>query len=90
MQELCGHEAVAAMAVWALLGPEACFSVVPNSKAGDNRHKLEHSKFHTNVRKNFDTFRVTEHWNRLPRNVVESLSLRTFETRWDTFLCDLL
>ena len=30
-----------------------------------NRHRLEHSNFHMNVRKNFFTVRVTECWNRL-------------------------
>jgi len=30
---------------------------------------LEHRKFHTNMRKNFFMVVVTEHWNRLPREV---------------------
>ena len=34
--------------------------------------------------------RVTEHWNRLPRVVVESPSLETFKTRLDTALRPLL
>lgn len=34
--------------------------------ARSNWHKQEHRKFHTNMRKNFLTLRVTEHWNRLP------------------------
>jgi len=34
--------------------------------------------------------RVTEHWNRLPREVVESPSLETFKTRLDKVLCSLL
>ena len=35
---------------------------------------------HTNVHKNFFTVRVTEHWNRLPRKVVETASLEMFKT----------
>ena len=38
----------------------------------NNGHKLEHRKFHTNIRTNSFTVRVTEHWYRLPREVVKS------------------
>lgn len=34
--------------------------------------------------------KVTEHWNRLLRVVVESLSLAIFKTRLGAYLCDLL
>ena len=47
-------------------------------------------KFHLNVRKNIFTLRVTEHWNRLPREAVESPSLETSKTHLDTTLCNLL
>ena len=40
--------------------------------------------------KNFFTVRVKEHWNRLPRGVVESPSLGMFKTHLDTNLCSLL
>jgi len=33
---------------------------------------------------------VTEHWNRLPREVVDSLSLKIFRTCLDAYLCSLL
>ncbi|KFQ23985.1 hypothetical protein N331_04122, partial [Merops nubicus] len=51
-----------------------------------NAHKLEHRKFHLNMRKNFFTVRVPEHWNRLPREVVDSPTLETFNTRLHAFL----
>jgi len=40
--------------------------------------------------KNFFTLRVTKHWNRLPREAVESPSLEIFETRLDKVLYSLL
>ena len=43
-----------------------------------------------NMRKNFFPLRVTEHWNRLPREVVESHSLEIFKTHLDEVLCNLL
>jgi len=51
---------------------------------------VKHRKFHLNTRKNFFTLRVTEHWNRLLREAVESPSLEIFKTHLDAVLCNLL
>jgi len=66
------------------------FSVVPRNRTRDNEHKLRHRKFQLNTRKNFFTLRVTEPWNRLPREAVESPSLEIFKTHLDKVLCSLL
>jgi len=42
------------------------------------------------MRNNFFTLRVTEHWNRLPRGVVESPSLEKIKTHLDEVLLSLL
>ncbi|KFV80443.1 hypothetical protein N308_07708, partial [Struthio camelus australis] len=55
-----------------------------------NEHKRKHRQFRLNMRKNFFTVRVTEHWKRLPREVVESPSLQIFKSRLDVILGNML
>lgn len=63
--------------------------MVPNNRARDNGHKLEHRKFCLNMSKNLFTLRHTGPWNKLHREVVEFPSLEIFKTHLASFLCSL-
>lgn len=41
--------------------------------------KLNHGRFRLDIKKYFSTQRVVKHWNRLPRKVLELLSLGEFQ-----------
>ena len=63
--------------------------MVSSDRTRGNGHKLKHMKMHLNTRKNF-TLKVAEHWNMLPREVVDFPSLEIFKTCLDEVLCSLL
>ena len=66
------------------------FERVDNSMTKGNGFKLKEGRFRLDVRGKFFTRTVVRCWNRLPREVVDALSLEVFKARLDGVLGNLI
>jgi len=66
------------------------FSRVCGDRTRGNGFKFKECRFRLDIRKKSFIVRVARHWNRWPRDVVDTPSLRTFKVRLNQALGNLI
>ena len=66
------------------------FSRVCGDRTKGNDFNFKEGRFRLDLRKKSSTVRLTRHWNRLPSDLVDALSLETFNARLDKAVDNLI
>ena len=69
---------------------EWLFMRVDSDRIRENGFKLRQGRFRLDIRRKFFTQRMVTHGNRLPKEVVNALSLKAFKARLDVALGSLV
>ena len=66
------------------------FTWVDSNRTRGNGFKLTEGRFRLDVKGKFFTERMVRHWNRLPKEAVDALSLEVFKAGLDGALSNLV
>ena len=69
---------------------DSLFTRSPMERTRENGHKLLLGRFRSDTKGKFFTLRTINHWNNLPREVVDSATLDNFKSRLDRVLGHLV